>query len=238
MRHIDLNADLGEGAPDDAAILAFVSSANISCAWHAGDGATLRAALQACRRHGVAAGAHPSFPDRAHFGRNPMQRAPADVEADLIVQIAGLQALATCEGVRLRHVKPHGALYNQAARDPVLADAVARAVRAVDPTLALMGLAGGELLRAAERQGLRPLAEAFVDRAYRPDGHLLPRDQPGALIEDSARAIAQGLALVRGSVLPQHVDSLCLHGDGPHALALAAALRRALEAEGCVLRAA
>lgn len=241
LSSIDLNADVGEGGADDAALLALVSSANIACGWHAGDGAAMRAALQACRAHGVAPGAHPSFPDRANFGRRAMVRAPQDVEADLIAQIAGLQALAAREGLRLSHVKPHGALYNQAADDAALADAIARAVCAVDPDLALMGLAGGELLRAAARHGLRAIAEGFADRGYRADGRLLRRDQPGALLHDPAEALRQALALARGEPLPNglvlRVDSLCLHGDGAQALLLARALRQGLEQAGMPLRA-
>lgn len=230
---IELNADVGEGAGGDAELLALVQRANIACGWHAGDGAQMRAALQVCRELGVAAGAHPSFPDRAGFGRTPMQRAPEDVEADLIAQIAGLQALAAREGLRLSHVKPHGALYNQAARDAALADAVARAVRAVDPNLALVGLAGSELIQAAQRHGLRPLAEAFADRAYAADGSLLPRSQPGAVLHDTTAVLEQVRELVLGqrvrvaggAWLPLRAETLCLHGDGPAALALARALR-------------
>lgn len=230
---IELNADVGEGAGSDAGLLALVDRANIACGWHAGDGAQMRAALQACRALGVAAGAHPSFPDRAGFGRTPLQRAPEDVEADLIAQIAGLQALAMREGLRLAHVKPHGALYNQAARDAALADAVARAARAVDPGLALVGLAGSELLQAARRHGLRPLAEAFADRAYGADGGLQPRDQPGAVLHEAAAVLAQVRELLerqrvrtaQGTWLVLQADTLCLHGDGPSALALAQALR-------------
>lgn len=239
MASVDLNADVGEGGADDAALLALVSSANIACGWHAGDGASMRAALQACREHGVAAGAHPSFPDRANFGRSAMQRAATDVEADLIAQIGGLQALAVREGVRLVHVKPHGALYNQAADDVALAEAIARAVRAIDPSLALMGLAGGELLHAASRHGLRAIAEGFADRGYRADGRLLPRDQPGALLHEPEQALRQALALARGEALANglrlRVDSLCLHGDGPQALVFARALREGLQAAGLLL---
>ncbi len=229
---IELNADVGEGAGADTELLALVERANIACGWHAGDGAQMRTALQACKALGVAAGAHPSFPDRAGFGRTPMQRAAQDVEADLMAQIAGLQALAVREGVRLAHVKPHGALYNQAARDGVLADAVARAVRAVDPGLALVGLAGSQLLVAAQRHGLRPLAEAFADRAYATDGSLLPRGQPGAVLHETEAVLAQVRELVlhqrvrcAAGWLPLQADTLCLHGDGPAALELARALR-------------
>ncbi|WP_138858294.1 5-oxoprolinase subunit PxpA [Inhella inkyongensis] len=232
---IELNADVGEGGAADAELLALVHRANIACGWHAGDGATQRAALAACRTYGVRAGAHPSFPDRAGFGRREMARAPADVEADLIVQIAGLQALAAQMGLRIEHVKPHGALYNQAAREPELADAVARAVRHCGADLLLVGLAGSELLRAAQRHGLRSQAEAFADRAYLPHGSLAPRTRPGALLH-GPQAVAQGLALARGepiatldgSLLTVQAQTLCVHGDDAGALDLARALKAAL----------
>ncbi|MFT7724691.1 MAG: 5-oxoprolinase subunit PxpA [Roseateles sp.] len=243
--HLDLNADLGEGAPDDAALLALVSSANIACGWHAGDAPLMRATVDAALARGVAIGAHPSHPDREHFGRREMQLPPEDVRAGVICQVGALAALVRAQGGRLHHVKPHGALYNQAARDPALADAVAAAVKAVDPALAVYGLAGGELLRAAERAGLRAVAEVFADRGYRADGSLVPRGQPGALLDDVDAAVARTLRMVRegvvqavgGETVPLRAQTVCLHGDGPHALALARALHAALAAAGVRLRA-
>ncbi|WP_422015975.1 5-oxoprolinase subunit PxpA [Roseateles sp.] len=243
--HVDLNADLGEGAPDDDELLTLVSSANIACGWHAGDARLMQATVTAALARGVAIGAHPSYPDREHFGRREMQLAPADVRADLIYQIGALDALVRAAGGRLHHVKPHGALYNQAARDPVMADAVAGAVLDVDPSLALYGLAGSELLRAAERAGLRAVAEVFADRGYRADGSLVPRGQPGALIHDADEAVARTLRMVRdgsvvavtGETVPLQAQTLCLHGDGPHALAFARALHAALTQAGVQLRA-
>lgn len=243
--HVDLNADLGEGAPDDAELLALVTSANIACGWHAGDARLMQATVRAALARGVAIGAHPSFPDRANFGRSEMQRPPDQVKADVIDQVGALAALVRAEGGRLNHVKPHGALYNQAARDPALADAIAEAVKAVDPMLALYGLAGSELLRAAARAGLRPVAEVFADRGYRADGSLVPRSQPGALIDDPAEAVARTLRMVRegvvqavsGETVPLQAQTVCLHGDGPHALAFARALRTALTDAGVQLRA-
>jgi UPF0271 protein len=242
---VDLNADLGEGAADDAELLALVSSANIACGWHAGDARLMQATVSAALARGVAIGAHPSYPDRENFGRSEMQLAPADVRADLIYQIGALQALVHAAGGRLHHVKPHGALYNQAARDPALADAVVAAVRDVDPALAIYGLAGGELPRAAERAGLRAVAEAFADRGYRADGSLVPRNQPGALIDDASEAVARTLRMVRegvvvavtGETVALQAQTLCLHGDGPHALAFARALHAALNQAGVQLRA-
>lgn len=242
--HVDLNADLGEGAPDDAELLALVSSANIACGWHAGDARLMHATVGAALERGVAIGAHPSYPDRENFGRSEMQLAPADVRADLIYQIGALDALVRAAGGRLHHVKPHGALYNQAARDPALADAIAGAVLDVNPSLAVYGLAGGELLRAAERAGLRAVAEVFADRGYRADGSLVPRSQPGALIEDEEASLAQTLALVRdhqvravdGSTVSVNAQTVCLHGDGAHALAFARRIRDRLTAEGIAIR--
>ncbi|MBI3145032.1 MAG: 5-oxoprolinase subunit PxpA [Pseudogulbenkiania sp.] len=242
---IDLNADLGEGCGDDEAILDCVSSANIACGWHAGDADTMRAAVLAAKARGVAVGAHPSFPDREHFGRSAMQLPADTVYSGVLYQIGALQAIARAEGVRLSHVKPHGALYNQAARDPLLAAAIVKAVRAADPALAVVGLAGGELVRQARAAGLRALDEVFADRAYLADGSLAPRGTPGAVIEDEAQALAQTLQLITrgtvtaldGSTVTLRADTVCLHGDGAHAVAFARLLRRELLAQGLILRA-
>jgi len=242
--NVDLNADLGEGAPDDAELLALVSSANIACGWHAGDARLMQSCATAALAHGVAIGAHPSYPDRENFGRSEMQLGAAQVQADLIYQIGALDALVRAQGGRLHHVKPHGALYNQAARDPALADAIAAAVRAVDPGLALYGLAGSELLRAAERAGLRAVAEVFADRGYRADGSLVPRGQAGAHVDDVNEAVARTLRMVRegvvqavtGETVPMQAQTICLHGDGPHALAFARAMHAALTQAGVQLR--
>lgn len=243
--HVDLNADLGEGAPDDAELLTLVTSANIACGGHAGDARLMQATVRAALARGVAVGAHPSYVDREHFGRREMQLAPDDVRAEVLCQVGALNALVRAEGGRLHHVKPHGALYNQAARDPVLADAIASAVRAIDPGLALYGLSGGELLRAAERAGLRAVAEVFADRGYQADGSLVPRQQPGALIEDVNDAVARTLRMVRegvvqavsGETVPLQAETICLHGDGSQALAFARALHAALREAGVQLQA-
>ncbi|MDR7268119.1 UPF0271 protein [Pelomonas saccharophila] len=243
--HVDLNADLGEGAPDDAELLALVSSANIACGWHAGDARLMQATVAAALERGVAIGAHPSYPDRENFGRSEMQLAPADVRADLIYQIGALDALVRAAGGRLHHVKPHGALYNQAARDPELADAIATAVLDVNPSLAIYGLAGGELLKAAERAGLRGVAEVFADRGYRADGSLVPRSHPGAFVEDTTQAVARTLRMVSegvvqavsGEIVPLQAQTICLHGDGPYALTFARAIHQALTQAGVELRA-
>lgn len=226
---IDVNADLGEGAPHDRELLCLVSSANIACGFHAGDAQTMLQSVRWAKEYGVAIGAHPSFPDRENFGRSAMQLPAETLYAQMVYQLGALQAIALAEGTRMVHVKPHGMLYNQAAREPMLAEVIARAVKAVDPTLRLVGLAGSELIRAGERLGLATRQEAFADRGYRADGSLIPRGEPGAMIESDEQALAQSLALVqRGEVqtpegewVKVQADTLCLHGDNEHALVYA-----------------
>lgn len=232
---VDLNADLGEGSGNDRELLQLVTSANIACGFHAGDAETMLQSVRWAREFGVAIGAHPGFPDRENFGRTAMQLPPEAVYAQVIYQIGALKALTESEGERLVHVKPHGMLYNQAAADPQLADAIAAAVNAVDPTLMLVGLANSELIRAGERHGLTTRQEVFADRGYQPDGSLVPRGQPGALVESDEQAIAQTLAMVQqgqvqsvnGTWVKVQADTVCLHGDGAHALEFARRLRQA-----------
>lgn len=231
-RLIDLNADIGEGCGDDDALLQCVSSASIACGGHAGDAQSMRAALRACRRLGVAAGAHPGYADREHFGRRALDLPPVLLQRQLREQIEALDRIAREEGVVLRHVKPHGALYNQAAVDERLADVVVAAVQAAAPGLALMGLAGSALPRAARRAGLRAIDEGFADRGYSPEGLLLPRDQAGAFVEDPQRAARQVLRLLDGD---SAATSFCIHGDRPGAADFARELRAALESMGWTL---
>ena len=176
---IDLNADVGEGIGDDAGLLRLVTSANVAAGFHAGDPSVLRQTIRAARAGGVAVGAHPGFPDRANFGRLEMAVTPRDAEDLVLYQIAAVAGVAAAEGLRLQHVKPHGALYNMAARDAALADAIARAIAAFDATLILFGLPGSALLEAGRAAGLRVAAEAFADRAYEADGSLVSRTKPG-----------------------------------------------------------
>jgi 5-oxoprolinase (ATP-hydrolysing) subunit A len=232
MTSIDLNADLGEGCGDDEALLAIVTSANIACGVHAGDLATMDATIRGAIRHGVAIGAHPSYPDRENFGRVAMQRSPEQIFDDVVTQVRELEAIARARKAQLHHVKAHGALYNVAARDRAVADAISRAVLAVDPQLAVVGLAGGAQIASAQAFGLRGVAEVFADRGYQADGSLIPRGAPGALIDDVDGAVAQALALARGGT----GETICLHGDGPHALAFAHAIRAALESAGVAVR--
>ncbi|MDQ0433761.1 5-oxoprolinase subunit PxpA [Pantoea agglomerans] len=232
---IDLNADLGEGCASDQALLQLVSSANIACGFHAGDAQTMLQSVRWAQASGVAIGAHPAFPDRENFGRSAMQLPPETVYAQMIYQIGALKSLAESEGARLLHVKPHGMLYNQAAADPVLADAIARAIRAVDSQLIVVGLANSESIRAAAHYGLRTREEVFADRGYLSSGALVPRSEPGALIEDEQQAISQTLTMVQqgkvksitGEWVAVNAQTVCLHGDGAHALQFAQRLRDA-----------
>ncbi len=194
---IDLNADLGEGSNSDRALLQLVSSANIACGFHAGDAQTMLQSVRWAKEFGVAIGAHPSFPDRENFGRTAMQLPPETLYAQMIYQIGALKSLAESEGERLVHVKPHGMLYNQAAADAGLADTLAQAIKAVDANLILVGLANSESIRAAVHHGLRIREEVFADRGYLKSGALVPRGQPGALIEEEALAIEQTLTMVQ-----------------------------------------
>lgn len=235
---IDLNADVGEGCASDAELLTLVTSANIACGYHAGDAQTMLACVRQALKNGVAVGAHPSFPDRENFGRTAMQLPPSTVYAQTLYQVGALAAIVRSEGGTLRHVKPHGMLYNQAAKDASLADAIAQAVFAVDPALILVGLAGSELTRAGERRGLATRQEVFADRGYLADGQLVPRSLPGALIDDEELALAQTLEMVQngrvqsveGQWTPVMAQTICLHGDGEHALAFARRLRSAFDA--------
>lgn len=243
--YIDLNADLGEGCDNDEALLALISSANIACGWHAGDAASMVQTVKWALERGVAIGAHPSYPDRENFGRTEMQRDPEAVYADVLYQIGALEAIVRAQGGELHHVKPHGALYNQAAHDPALARAIVRAVRDFDSDLVFFGLAGSQMIDVAKEAGLRVKQEVFADRGYNPDGTLVKRGTPGALHEDEEVALNQTLTMVReqrvraidGSWVPIQAETVCLHGDGAHALAFARRIRERLGAEGIAIRA-
>jgi UPF0271 protein len=232
---MELNADIGEGG-DDAVLMRYLDRVSIACGGHAGDAASMRAALRLAADQGVAVGAHPGYPDRAGFGRQPMTASEADITAWVTQQTAALAEQAARLGLRLAHVKPHGALYNAAARDIRVAQAIARAVRAWDPALILIGLAGSQLVAAGEAAGLAVLNEAFADRRYGADGRLVSRETAGAVIVDAETAAAQALALARGEAIVAQgggglrlaADTLCVHGDTPGALNIARAVRAAL----------
>jgi UPF0271 protein len=226
---IDLNCDLGEGCPSDAELMPLITSANIACGFHAGDAAVALTALSLAGRHGVGAGAHPSFPDRESFGRRELQRRPEEVFADCVYQIGALAGLARAAGVTLRHVKPHGALYNMACRDEALAGPVVEAAALFG--LPLLGLPGSRL--EAVSAGRCPfIAEGFADRRYLPDGSLVPRSRPDAFVADPDEAVRQADWLIR----QRGVRTLCVHGDNPHAVAFVHRLREALARAGIAVR--
>jgi 5-oxoprolinase (ATP-hydrolysing) subunit A len=245
---IDLNADVGEGygvwpAAPDADLFPLISSASIACGFHAGDPGLMRETAALAARNGVVVGAHPGYPDLLGFGRRELGATAREVGDYIAYQLGAMIACAAAAGTRVRYVKPHGALYNRAAREPEIAKAVAEAVRAVDPDLALLGLAGSALLSAACDAGLRPVAEAFLDRGYRSDGSLVPRGAPGALIEDPAVAAARAIRLVReglvetaeGPSVPIAAESFCVHGDSPRARGVLREVRERLAAERIVV---
>lgn len=245
MRAIDLNGDLGEGAGHDVELMPLLTSANIACGAHAGDAATMRATVRLAIQHGVGVGAHPGFADRPHGGRREIPTTPAAVRALVLTQVRLLQTIAEACGTRVSHVKPHGALYNQAARDPALAEAVARATYEAGPQLGLFGLAGSASIAAGRACGLRVAQEVFADRTYQADGSLTPREHPDAFIRDEDAAVRHVLQMVRtgtvrsldGRVVPLVADTVCLHGDGPQALAFARRLREALATAQITVRA-
>jgi UPF0271 protein len=238
---IDLNCDLGESfgrytLGNDAAIMPYITSANIACGFHAGDPGVMGATVRLAKQHGVAIGAHPGWPDLQGFGRRAMQLPPAEVEALVLYQIGALAAFAKAEGLALQHVKPHGALYNQAAAEIELAQAIAQGVKRFSPDLVLVGLAGSRLVEAGRALGLRVADEAFPDRAYNPDGTLKPRSEPGAVLDAPQQVAENALRLAREGVriagLNLPVETLCLHGDHPGAVENARLVRDRLEKEG------
>lgn len=232
---IELNADIGEGC-DDASLMPYLARVSIACGGHTGDAASMLAALRLAAEHGVAAGAHPSFPDRRQFGRRPLAVSGDEIAAWVTQQTETLAEQACRLGLRLAHVKPHGALYNVAARDVRVARAIARAVTALDPALVLVGLAGSQLIAAGRAAGLAVLNEAFADRRYQPSGRLVSRETVGALIADPAAAAEQARALAEGGAVATfgggsvriRADTICLHSDTPGALNIARAVHAAL----------
>jgi UPF0271 protein len=240
LNRIDLNCDLGEGAGNDAGLMPLITSANVACGGHAGDEATMRATVALAQKHGVAIGAHPSFPDRENFGRRELAMSPEEIWATVMIQIMALRAIAP-----LRHVKPHGALYNLAARDATVAGVVADAVLAVDKELILFALAGSELVKAGRARGLRMAEEVFADRTYQADGSLTPRSRPEAMIQDEGAVVTQVLRVIRegkvratdGVDVPIKADTICIHGDGPHAVAFAQRLNVELRKAGIEIKA-
>ena len=241
---IDLNCDLGEsfGAYKlglDDQVLPYISSANVACGFHASDPVVMDKTVALAKDAGVAVGAHPGYPDLQGFGRRNMTIPPREVKAMVMYQIGALQAFCTAHGLKLQHVKPHGALYNMAGKDEALAMAVCEAIQAVDDSLILLGLSGSKMLEAADKIGLRSAREVFADRAYEEDGSLVARTKPGAMITDEDEAVARVIRMIRegrvtavtGKDIPIRADSVCVHWDIPKALAFVQKIRAALTAE-------
>ena len=247
---IDLNSDLGEsfGAwamGQDEALMDSITSANVACGFHAGDPGVMRQTLALAKDKGVAVGAHPGFPDLVGFGRREMKATPDEVHDLVLYQVAALAGMAAAQGLKLQHVKAHGALYNMACKERSLADAIARAVAAFDRSLILFGLPNSELVRAGAAAGLTVAAEVFADRAYERDGSLTSRNKPGSVIHDEDAVVERAVRMVKrrdvvavdGSVIALQADTICLHGDTPGAAALARVVRRGLESAGVVIAA-
>ena len=247
---IDINCDMGESfgpwrMGTDAEVMPHITSANIACGAHAGDPSVMRQTVRLAKAAGVAVGAHPGFADLQGFGRREMAVEPGELEDLLIAQIGALTALAKAEGVRLQHVKAHGALYNMAARNRKLADAIARAVKAADPSLTMFGLPDSPMIDAARSAGLAVAAEGFADRAYHPDGSLAPRSHDGAVIHDSGAVVARAVRMATegvvltpdGKEIALSVDTICVHRDTPGAAGLARRIREALNGAGVTVAA-
>jgi UPF0271 protein len=247
---IDINSDLGEsfGAytiGHDAGLMKSITSANVAAGFHAGDPSVLRETIRLAKANGVAVGAHPGFPDLVGFGRRELNVTPAEAEDLVLYQVAAVAGVAAAEGMRVQHVKPHGALFNMAVRNAELSAAIARAVAAIDRSLILFGLPGSEILDAGRAAGLRVAAEIFADRAYERDGSLMSRRKPGAVIHDANAVVSRAVRMVKersvtasdGSLVPLDADTICVHGDTPGSDELAAMLRAGLEAAGVTVKA-
>jgi len=247
---IDLNCDMGEGfgvysIGKDEQVMPFITSANVACGFHASDPATIWKTVKMAKANGVSVGAHPSYPDLVGFGRRPMEVSAEEVMADVLYQIGALSAFCRREGVRLQHVKPHGALYNRAAVDSDIAMAVAEAIKSVDADLYLVCLSNSEMVTAARTTGIRYVEEAFADRAYTREGKLVPRSQAGAVIHDPAVAAERVLSMVRercvvaidGTIVPINAQTICVHGDSAEAAEMIRRIKARLEQEQVQLKA-
>ena len=245
MYRIDLNSDLGESFGNykigcDELVIPLISSANVACGYHASDPVVMRQTIHMAAESGIGIGAHPGFPDLMGFGRRNIAVTPSEAKDYTTYQLGALSAFCRAQGVALQHVKPHGAMYNMAGKDYALAKAICEAIREFDDNLIVMALSGGELLHAAKDMGLRAASEVFADRAYEEDGSLVNRKKPGAMITDEDEAIARVVRMIRekkvtaitGKDIPIEADSVCVHGDGPKALAFVTKIRETLAAEG------
>ncbi|HDL5470510.1 TPA: 5-oxoprolinase subunit PxpA [Mannheimia haemolytica] len=245
MNHVDLNVDLAEGCGNDHSLLQLVTSANVCCGLHAGDYNEMRKAINWAKENSVRVGAHPSFPDRENFGRTNMQLPDDELKACLLYQLGAAKALCDAENMPMSYVKPHGALYNMAAKDPHLATLIANMVKQFDPNLKLMGLSGSLMLSIAEQHGLETISEVFADRHYLADGSLVPRTRDDAMVESDDEAISQVLQMVLDGTVPTvdggnvaiKADSICLHGDGEHAVVFAERIKKELQAKGILVKA-
>jgi UPF0271 protein len=241
---VDLNCDLGEGGAFDDQLMPLITSANIACGGHAGDAETMRKSVQLAIARRVNIGAHPGFIDRQNFGRVELRLPPGEVRRLVIDQVTTLHEITQSENANLRHVKPHGGLYNLAAKDGAVAREIAEGISSLDASLTLIGLAGSELISAGQRAGLHTVAECFADRSYQHDGSLVPRSQPGAVIHDEARALAQVVMILRehrvitstGKCCPIDAQTICVHGDTPNAVGVLQRLRSGLESDGLEIR--
>lgn len=237
MKSIDLNCDLGEGLSTDEQIIPLISSANIACGYHAGDTDTMKRTIELCLQHNVAIGAHPSWPDIENFGRNEMQKTAEDVYEIVTAQLFIIAQIAKEQAASLHHVKPHGALYNQSAKDKNIASAIAKAVYDFDPSLILFGLSGSFSLTEAAKFGLTTAHEIFADRTYQDDGSLTHRSQPNALITDEQTSLQQILQMINsntvtsvsGKIITLKADTICMHGDGSNAIAFGKTISSALK---------
>lgn len=248
MDKVDLNCDMGESFGNytcgrDCDVIKFISSANVACGFHASDPSVMSDTVKLAAKYGVAVGAHPGFPDLVGFGRRNMKVSVKDLKAMVQYQIGAITAFCTANGIKLQHVKPHGAMYNMAGKDAAMADAIAEAIYETDPALILLGLSGSELIKAAERKGLRCAREVFADRAYEEDGSLVARTKEVAMITDETEAIRRVISMVKsgkvtaitGKEIDVRADSVCLHGDSPKAVEFANKIREALTAEGVMI---
>jgi UPF0271 protein len=236
MTYIDLNCDMGEGMDTDAAIMPFISSANIACGYHAGNHDIINHTVALAIKHNVAVGAHPGFADKENFGRKEQHLSDTALYDLVAVQLEIMQVVCRSQGTIMQHVKPHGALYNMAAKTPEMARIIAKAVKDTDPALCLFGLSNSWLIKAAAEAGLKTASEVFADRTYQQDGSLTPRQHPNALIESEEQALRQVVQMVTlqqvttvdGYIIPLTAETICLHGDGAHAVAFAKAVYNTL----------
>lgn len=248
MYAVDLNCDLGESYGNyicgmDEEVIPYISSANIACGFHASDPMVMGKTVALAKKQNVCVGVHPGYPDLVGFGRRNMAVSPEEVKAMVQYQMGALMALCKAQGIRLAHVKPHGAMYNMAAKDEKLALAICQGIKEVDPELILLGLSGSEMLKAAEKIGLKAAREVFADRAYEEDGSLVARSKEGAMITDEEEAIRRVIMMVKegkvtaitGKEIAVTPHSVCIHGDGPKALAFVQKIRKTLEAEGITI---